>query len=260
MNWQLLRLILSRAKSPKGLTLIESLVAVVVVATVLAFSAPLIVVSAVVRIQARRIEQATQAGRGFIDGTIAKGKNSYTITSINAYQTLIVPSTNACPTQNYGGGVQSVAVSPYSFSCVLAPGGSGVTIADLNRVPGIKIDTNRNGFSVFDVQDYVLQPMINRNIVSILGDGTLPEEKSFTVGVRVYRAEAFTQDSSGNLIGTWDGQPLLTGDEIGADGIRICSVQTGTVDDRAQSAGTITTFIRRSCPLSVQFGDLLRQD
>jgi hypothetical protein len=126
-------------------------------------------------------------------------------------------------------------------------------VADLNKVPGIKIDTNRNGFSVFDIQDYVIQPMINRNIVSILGDSTKESEKSFTIGVRVYRAEAFTSDASGNLTGTWDGQPLLTGDEVDANGNRICAVQFG-------GDGSGATFVRRSCPLSVQIGDVLRKE
>jgi prepilin-type N-terminal cleavage/methylation domain-containing protein len=260
MNWHLLRLILAKAKYPKGLTLIESLVAIVVVSVLLAFTAPLIVVSAAIRIQARRMEQAVQAGRGFIDSTIATGRASYTIKAIDAYSALIVPSDGSCPTQTYGGGVTSSAPAPYSFSCVLAPGGSGVSIADLNKIPGIKVDTDRDGFNVLDVQDYVIQPMINRNIVSILGDSTKLEEKSFTIGVRVYRAEAFTQDANGNLIGTWDGNPLLTGDERDASGNPICTIQVGGISNNNQSGGAVTTFVRRSCPLSVQIGDVLRKE
>jgi prepilin-type N-terminal cleavage/methylation domain-containing protein len=51
-----------------GFTLIESLVAIVVVAILMTAISPVIVLSTATRIQAKRIEQASIAARNFIDG------------------------------------------------------------------------------------------------------------------------------------------------------------------------------------------------
>jgi prepilin-type N-terminal cleavage/methylation domain-containing protein len=54
--------------SESGFTIIESLVALVVVAILLAATAPAIILSTATRVQARRVEQATQAAKAFLDG------------------------------------------------------------------------------------------------------------------------------------------------------------------------------------------------
>ncbi len=51
-----------------GFTIIESLVALLVAAILLSAIAPVIVLSAATRVQARRVELATQAARAYIDG------------------------------------------------------------------------------------------------------------------------------------------------------------------------------------------------
>ncbi|MEI6445814.1 MAG: hormogonium polysaccharide secretion pseudopilin HpsB [Nostocales cyanobacterium ELA583] len=54
--------------SDSGFTIIESLIAIVVVAILLASITPILVISTSIRIQSRRIEKATQAANTFIDG------------------------------------------------------------------------------------------------------------------------------------------------------------------------------------------------
>lgn len=61
-----------RPSGESGFTIIESLVAILVAAILLAAIAPVIVLSAATRVQARRVEQATQATKSFIDGVKAK--------------------------------------------------------------------------------------------------------------------------------------------------------------------------------------------
>jgi prepilin-type N-terminal cleavage/methylation domain-containing protein len=62
--------ILSSAES--GFTIIESLVAIVVAAILLAAIAPVIILSTATRIQARRIELATQAAKTYVDSVRTK--------------------------------------------------------------------------------------------------------------------------------------------------------------------------------------------
>jgi prepilin-type N-terminal cleavage/methylation domain-containing protein len=57
-----------KSSSDAGFTIIESLVGMLVVAILLAAIAPVLVMSTTVRVQARRIEKATQAAKLFIDG------------------------------------------------------------------------------------------------------------------------------------------------------------------------------------------------
>lgn len=54
--------------SDAGFTLIESLVAIVILSIMLVGVAPLIVLSTATRVQARRVEQATEAARTYLDG------------------------------------------------------------------------------------------------------------------------------------------------------------------------------------------------
>ncbi|WP_414564045.1 MULTISPECIES: hormogonium polysaccharide secretion pseudopilin HpsB [unclassified Anabaena] len=56
------------SSSDSGFTIIESLLGIVVVAILLAAISPVLVMSTAIRVQARRIEKATQAASTFIDG------------------------------------------------------------------------------------------------------------------------------------------------------------------------------------------------
>ena len=57
--------------SDSGFTIIESLMAIVVVAMLLASITPILIISTSIRVQSRRIEKATQAANTFIDGVKA---------------------------------------------------------------------------------------------------------------------------------------------------------------------------------------------
>lgn len=58
----------SSQSSQSGFTIIESLMAIVVVGILMTAIAPVIVLSVATRVQARRVELATQAARTYIDG------------------------------------------------------------------------------------------------------------------------------------------------------------------------------------------------
>ncbi|MBW4610698.1 MAG: hormogonium polysaccharide secretion pseudopilin HpsB [Hassallia sp. WJT32-NPBG1] len=60
------------SSAESGFTIIESLVAIVVAAILLAAIAPVIILSTATRIQARRIELATQAAKTYVDSVRTK--------------------------------------------------------------------------------------------------------------------------------------------------------------------------------------------
>ncbi|MEH1768289.1 hormogonium polysaccharide secretion pseudopilin HpsB [Nostoc sp.] len=59
---------ISQPSGESGFTIIESLVAIIIVAILLAAIAPTIVIATATRVQSKRVELATQAVRTFIDG------------------------------------------------------------------------------------------------------------------------------------------------------------------------------------------------
>ncbi|NKB18891.1 MAG: type II secretion system protein [Pseudanabaena sp. CRU_2_10] len=170
----LVRLINSIKQPQSGFTLIESIMAVVVLGILLSAIAPMVALSVAARVQARRVDQATQAGRlyteGVRGGTIA----------VSNFPTTLLPA--------------ALATAPY-FNDIPSPNSpGGITLsfpADCNNVdvPGICVDSNSNGFSTSDPQDLVIQPMRTG------GTGAANLEnlnrRGFDLGVRVYRADAF---------------------------------------------------------------------
>lgn len=150
-----------------GFSLLESLMAVVVVSILMSAMLPMVILSTASRVQARRVDLATQAARSYTDGV-----RSGVVDIINAPAGL-----SAYPFIDAG-----KANRNQYFMDVPAPSTSNV--ADLFKISGVRVDTNGNGFSFDDPQDLVIQPMRS--------DGTDLATQGFYMGVRVYRADAFT--------------------------------------------------------------------
>ncbi|MGQ9865210.1 MAG: hypothetical protein ACUVSQ_02840 [Pseudanabaenaceae cyanobacterium] len=171
-----------------GFSLVESLVAVVVTGIIFVALATAAAISVGVRVQARRIDLANQAARSYIDG-VRSG---------------IIDTAGFPPalrfTLNSNSGFEELAA---------------ITAAQLNdadfqtAVPGIRVDTNGNGFSFNDPADLIIQPMRSSFVENpgppvVLEDGTFPktaeqlntarrqlQRQGFTLAVRVYRADNF---------------------------------------------------------------------
>jgi prepilin-type N-terminal cleavage/methylation domain-containing protein len=160
-----------------GFSLLESLMAVAVVGILMTAILPMMVVTTSSRVQARRIDLASQAARSYIDGV-----RSGTVNIIDAPGNLTeYPfAKNVDP---------NVSFSQY-FMNVDAPSSSNVT--NLFKIPGVRVDSNGDGFRFDDPQDLVIQPMRSR------GSGVTPNlaEQGFYMGVRVYRADAFQNDTA----------------------------------------------------------------
>ncbi len=222
-------LITSRGRLPRGVTLLESIVAMLVVGILMTSIAPLIALSAAARVQARRVDQATQAARGFLDKVAAR---TSAVTSPSFPDALKVPSN----------GEDCSAGTAYTFDCVRAPGGSGISPSDLSALNDVRVDGNGNGFSVFDPQDFVIQPMRNDSTLNFGGGAS-----GFEAAVRVYRADAFAPLDSdpSQLGGTWNGEELLKGYEPACISAQV--VFTASLGNK-------------SCPLVFMKADILRKE
>ncbi len=170
--------------------------AVVVVSILMTAILPMIVLTTATRVQSRRVDLATQAARGYIDGVRS-----------NAID--IITAGSAFP---FIGGAQSNR-NQY-FSDIPAP--NSTNIASLNGIQGVKVDTNGTGFDTNDSQDLVIQPMRS--------GGTDLTTQGFYMEVRVYRADAFTGSSS--LTGIQSGLTLRTENDSQCQNSRLTVTST----------------------------------
>jgi type II secretory pathway pseudopilin PulG len=164
-----------------GFTILESLVAAVVVGILIVSIAPMVALSTSARVNARRIDQATQAGRSYIDAVrggvidVTSFPNTLVASAPNAqdqytFETIVPPTTTSFP--------------PATICNNIGNNVSG------GRVPGICVDANGNGFSIDDPQDFFIQPMRSGPLSSVSTASTDLKNQGFWLAIRVYRADA----------------------------------------------------------------------
>jgi prepilin-type N-terminal cleavage/methylation domain-containing protein len=158
----------SAHSSQSGFTILESLIAIVVVAILLSAIAPVIVLSVATRVQARRVELGTQAARGYIDG-LRTGK--------------IDPPPPATTT---------VSTDPTTFTNYAAPTPSALTCTNnaYCTTPATTaglycFDGNADNACQNNKPDDLIIQAVRYNSTSV--DAT----RGYLLGVRVYRADAF---------------------------------------------------------------------
>jgi prepilin-type N-terminal cleavage/methylation domain-containing protein len=150
-----------------GFTIIESLVAIVVVSVLLAAIAPIIVLSVATRVQARRIEFATQAAKSYIDGVRTKQIEPPSAASDTPLKDFPVP-TNP--------GSLNCAANSYCTTTGTTSTGTPPSPTNLYCIDFDGDNTCKNSSTT----DMVVQ--VFRNKTSTTG---------YALGVRVYRANAF---------------------------------------------------------------------
>ncbi len=145
-----------------GFTIIESLVALLVAAILLTAIAPVIVLSVATRVQAKRIELATDAAKGYIDGVKAG--------TIPAPPPISASKLSEQPEPTTG-----------SLTCSKSSDYCSSPSADLFCVNG---DSN-DGCTINSNKDLVVQAFrYNKTPGAEVKNG-------YQLGVRVYRADAF---------------------------------------------------------------------
>ena len=159
-----------------GFSLIESLVAVAVVSVLIVSIAPMVALSTSARVNARRIDQATQAARSYVDAV-----RGGVIDTTNFPDSLVVSTPNA--------------QAQYTFESIIAPTS---TLLSLNgtTVRGIQIDTNGDGFLPSDPQDLFIQPMRSGPSSTLSSTATTLKSQGFWLAVRVYRADALASGAA----------------------------------------------------------------
>ena len=152
--------------SQSGFTIIESLVAVIVVAILLSAIAPVIVLSVATRVQARRVELATDAARSYIDGVRTTKISDPPITIRSTGATTDPPPPDAPPS------------GPLT-SCPSTIGGicSTTTSYQLYCFPGDTGDCKNDKAMI--IQAFGYNPTSQN------------AQYGYKLGLRVYRADAF---------------------------------------------------------------------
>ena len=186
-----------------GFTILESLVAAAVVSILIVAIAPMVALSTSARVNARRIDQATQAARSYVDavrgGVIDTTgfpttliKNQPNAQGQYVFEDPITPANSVQPPTTTSFPISTICNNPTSTTNNVPSG----------KVPGICVDAGGGGFSINDPQDLFIQPMRS-------GSSTSTELKSqgFWLAVRVYRADALAGST-----------PLRTGTEASCAG------------------------------------------
>jgi prepilin-type N-terminal cleavage/methylation domain-containing protein len=159
-----------------GFTIIESLVAILVVSILLAAIAPVLSLSVATRVQSRRIELATQAAKSYIDAVktkkIAAPLETGASTTLTAYSAPTATGTLTCDAN----------------SLCTVPTGSSLYCIDFD---------GSNSCENTSVTDMIVQGFR----YNLANSNSNDPAKGYALGVRVYRADAF-KDSTDLLQST----------------------------------------------------------
>ncbi|MBD2003353.1 MULTISPECIES: hormogonium polysaccharide secretion pseudopilin HpsB [Cyanophyceae] len=169
--------------SESGFTLIESLLAIIVVAILLSAIAPVIVLSTATRVQARRVELGSQAARTYIDG-IRSGRITPPLATV---------ATTKNPTK------AQVTDDLAKFSAVKGPNSSGsLSIPNAQYKDGLYcIDGDGDGSCLHtSLVDMVVQPIVGGTVGVAPITTTTGGTEGYPLLVRVYRADAFSDTTA----------------------------------------------------------------
>ncbi|MBD2448458.1 type II secretion system protein [Nostoc sp. FACHB-152] len=151
----------------EGFTIVESLIAIVVVSILLVAIAPVLSLSVATRVQSRRVELATQAAKAYIDAV--RTQKVTAPTESGTY----TPSTNPAPTAT-----GTLTCTANSYCTAPAPTTSQLYCVDLDSSNSCEITS----LTDMVVQAFRYNPNNSNSNNAITG---------YTLGLRVYRADAF---------------------------------------------------------------------
>jgi prepilin-type N-terminal cleavage/methylation domain-containing protein len=201
------RIIVKRSQPDGGFTIIESLLAIIVVGILLVGIAPVIALSVATRVQARRVESATQAARTYIEGTRAR--------SIQAPNARVYLETAKIQASQSGlvfdGTVPSPPADALSQCATKEDAKTKVTCETNRYLNGNPVAGDTASLYCFDVdgdggcsadsiQDMIVQAFRSTRLETPTTEEAViaaDASQGYILGVRVYRADAF--DGSGEL-------------------------------------------------------------
>lgn len=229
-----------------GLTLIECLVAISVIAATSATIAPVLVLSVATRVQNQKSEQALQLAQGEIDRVrlLVEVNPTYTSDQLNLAESSSAPLPSTPSTTSSGTAITAVGF-PTSLADESTWNASGYVHSD---VEGKEIDVNND-----NVPDFVLQSF-RGGAVMFPVTPTVNMPVAFDMGVRVYDYAAVT-DSSGNIVSGLSTDPASLGFTSG-EGQRgqkpIAALYTQIINsDNPQSLCEYMAYLRTPVPATM---------
>jgi len=187
----------SLRSNQSGFTIVESLIAMIVIAILMTAIAPVVVLSVATRVQSRRVELATQAARTYIDGVrvgtipppnhtiplneVDPTSNSFTPKRWDVFAAVPAPTTGAgslstCPTtagNQYCQNSLTPSTTTPSLYCIDIDGG-GCSNSNTSK-------------------DFIVQAFRGYNSTA---NPTADPNQGYLLGVRVYRVDGFSDSSS----------------------------------------------------------------
>jgi prepilin-type N-terminal cleavage/methylation domain-containing protein len=158
----------SPQSSQAGFTIIESLMAIIVVTVLMVAIGPVIAMSVAARVQARRVERASEAAKTYVDG-VRSGAIPATKITVGR------PFTNSTGSQPF------LNTAPPPTASNLPPPTQVKWSNDNSGFYCVDLDNKNLGCSRKSSMDLVIQAF------RTAGD----EKEGYRLGVRVYRADAF---------------------------------------------------------------------
>jgi prepilin-type N-terminal cleavage/methylation domain-containing protein len=179
----------STQSNESGFTIIESLVAILVVAILLVAIAPVLVMSTATRVQAKRVELATGAAKAFIDAIKSK-----TISEAQVSNTTSLAAATAAAPRTVS---SSTTSGDYLISSAAVPT-DATTLYCFHKDGTITLPAT---CTTSQVQFYI-QAFGNTVGTISTSSAQIDNGQSYRLGVRVYRSDAqfgsLTAASSGN--------------------------------------------------------------
>lgn len=204
-------------KRQAGFTIIDALMAIIVVAILMSAIAPVIVLSVGNRVQARRVDLATQAAKTYVDGVrngaIAPPNHTIVLNEVDTAKQFNAQRTTFAATATPPPTIGACNATPDYAYCQNTPQLSLYCI-DLDETTGCSRDSFR---------DFLVQAFRSTTPTQTTADS------GYLLGIRVYRADAFN-----------DSTPLLKSD---AQTKRTQATSVGGIGNRKAPLIEMTTEI-----------------
>jgi len=192
---------LSKNSTQPGFTLIECLLAIMIVAILLSAVAPVIVLSIATRLQARRVELASQAAKTYIDNVRAGKIQAQYIVPVTIDEVSVDANGKKIFTSNRA---TFTATPPASSELNASNCLEGSPIYPYCSSPTSTlycVDLDGGGCSNSSPRDLIVQSFRSQSTVQLAAESAAltPEDlentikkNGFLLGVRVYRADSFS--------------------------------------------------------------------
>ncbi len=201
---KMIEMIVRRSQPDGGFTIIESLLAIIVVGILLVGIAPVIALSVATRVQARRVESATQAARTYIEGTRARSIQApnarvyLTNEKIQASQSgLVFDGAVTAPPADALGQCATKADAKNKEECETNRYLNGNPAdGDIASLYCFDVDGD-GGCSADSIQDMIVQAFRSTRLETPTTEEAViaaDASQGYILGVRVYRADAFNSE------------------------------------------------------------------